>query len=555
MEMDRYAGGSESPIDKTEGPRARSKPPRSLLHPSLLADGFAAYHGPTSSFHVESLKESPQTPTGSAEEVRRNIRDAHLPTLRANAELLHTVWEPLIRSKTEQDFGIPPDLATYLLHIYWLFQHPLHNVVYKPCFVMDLALGGPYCSKFLLMSIFALAARHTTNQCAMDVPDKGELFLQRAKQLLLEEMSENKPKIPTIQGLLLLGARQCAVGNTSEGWVFTGMAIRMLTDIGLHLPTQKLMEFERMAPADLEARKRLFFAAYVWDKTISLTLGRPPGLTRLPHSVEDLFDDSDNTEIWSNPNLEGCPPTPSYNTLAFQNFCRLGELTTLIIASVYNRECFDTKSEDLESMESMLHRWFDALPFELKMEDPANCASCPPPHILSLNLLYHTLIILLYRPYLQVHHVPDLQQYATKACLEQVRIVHSIFVLYGKTFRYELMTYLVNYCVYTAATIDAYEMRSSEQRSREEATVRLSLSLQILESGARQTPGIRRSIDIIKHQLNSPKHTLFQLRRSNSIPRLPTSIPPKRFSNPYSTPRKLNPQHAVPLGHHPDCTN
>ena len=62
----------------------------------------------------------------------------------------------------------------------------------------------------------------------------------------------------------------------------------MMTDIGLHLNIEKLKDLERLTPADLECRKRLYFSAFIWDKTLSLALGRPPTLTKLAHSVEDL---------------------------------------------------------------------------------------------------------------------------------------------------------------------------------------------------------------------------------------------------------------------------
>lgn len=155
---------------------------------------------------------------------------------------------------------------------------------------MDLALGGPYCSKFLLMCIFALAGRNVNPEThdmsfASTSHDKGEGFLLRAKQLLVNELGETKPRIPTIQGLLILGGRQCAVGKSSEGWIFTGLAIRMLTDIGLHLP---IHDHERLTAAELECRKRLYLSAYVWDKSLSLSLGRPPALTHLSVSVQDL---------------------------------------------------------------------------------------------------------------------------------------------------------------------------------------------------------------------------------------------------------------------------
>lgn len=101
---------------------------------------------------------------------------------------------------------------------------------------MDMALGGPYYSKFLLLCIMALAARHLSETTANHaVLAKGEAFLKEARGLLAEHLADSRPQIPTIQGLLVLAGRQCAVGKPSEGWLYTGMATRMLSDLGLHL--------------------------------------------------------------------------------------------------------------------------------------------------------------------------------------------------------------------------------------------------------------------------------------------------------------------------------
>lgn len=94
---------------------------------------------------------------------------------------------------------------------------------------MDMAIGGSYYSDFLLMAIFSLSARHLSEQ-QRDFRGigRGERFLARAKELLLEEMMAAKPRIPTIQGLLILGGRQCAMGSSSEGWLYTGMVSQQL---------------------------------------------------------------------------------------------------------------------------------------------------------------------------------------------------------------------------------------------------------------------------------------------------------------------------------------
>ena len=74
-------------------------------------------------------------------------------------------------------------------------------------------------------------------------------------------------------------------------------------------------------------------------------------------------------------------------------------------------------------------------------------------HILSLNLLYRTLLIILYRPYLQASQLHSLQARANGVCVSRAKIIHKFFIIYGKSFNYKLMIYLVNYCSYTAATL------------------------------------------------------------------------------------------------------
>jgi hypothetical protein len=64
----------------------------------------------------------------------------------------------------------------------------------------------------------------------------------------------------------------------------------MLEDVGLHLriPDAKLVELERCTPVELEARKRLYNSAFIWEKTMCLALGRSPSLTVQPYSPSDI---------------------------------------------------------------------------------------------------------------------------------------------------------------------------------------------------------------------------------------------------------------------------
>lgn len=137
---------------------------------------------------------------------------------------------------------------------------------------------------------------------------------------------QDKPSsIPTAQGLLILGGRECACGNHSQGFLCTSlftcrsplcssdtssllfsdtaMGLSMAIDLGVQVDGTKVGAASHQDPMEIEVRKRLFWSCYVvrpenissalalrrclltvldilfglqWDKSISLCLGRAP---------------------------------------------------------------------------------------------------------------------------------------------------------------------------------------------------------------------------------------------------------------------------------------
>ncbi|KAK1474948.1 hypothetical protein CTAM01_15782 [Colletotrichum tamarilloi] len=353
----------------------------------LGEDGTVIYNGPTSRFHAGSLEETHLTGEHQDSDPKR----AQVEVLQSQYALMDSVWLPLIAAKPVMNgTGIDTTLGMALLDIYWTWLHPLHSCVYRPILMMDLALGGPYCTDFLLLCIFGLAARHLPEQVtAAAGVGRGDQFIARARELLLKEMTAMKPAIPTIQGLLILGGRQCAMGKSSEGWLYTGMAVRMMKDIGLHLDITKLSRLERWTPAEIETRKRLYNSAYIWDKTLSLALGRPPSLIRRPYPAQDILDKVDDQRSWKPVQAtevsENFIASPSWTTSAFCAFCRLHEATTdmmLLFSSTSRNEEFTTQMEELDSR---ICQWYHEIPSPLRIEDASMLDQSPPPHIVSLK--------------------------------------------------------------------------------------------------------------------------------------------------------------------------
>lgn len=111
----------------------------------------------------------------------------------------------------------------------------------------------------------------------------------------------------------------------------------------------------------------------------------------------------------------------------------------------------------------------------------------------------------MYRPFFK----PDLLspsdpfcETARRVCVEEAATVNQFFQAYGDTFDFRNQTYLTSYCVYTAATIEVLQVQNSPKDVSTAAVHRLATTLRMLEAEAAQTPGIRRSVDIIKAQLD-----------------------------------------------------
>jgi hypothetical protein len=116
------------------------------------------------------------------------------------------------------------------------------------------------------------------------------------------------------------------------------------------------------------------------------------------------------------------------------------------------------------------------------------------------------MLILIFRPFFTWRWHSKLRDQplavrAQQVCTDQTIAVNELFRTYGRLFAFQYQSYLVSYCVYTAATIDVRLMQHDDKAVAEMAAGRLTITLQMLETEVKQTPGIKRSIEIIRSHL------------------------------------------------------
>lgn len=394
---------------------------------------------------------------------------------------------------------VDSQLCNELLETYWCWPHHLHLVLCRKIFMRDLTSSGPYVTPFLLNAVLAQAARYS------DRPEASKLsqtFAQRTLDTLPAELDKGS-SIPTIQALLIFSARECACGRTSQGWLYSGMAFRMMRDMGIHIPPRKLSHLGgHFSPAELALRQQVFWSCYTWDKTMSLCLGRAPAMHDViaPPTNDILLDGEEaEDEAWR----------PRFSTLSalevgvtqkarsnsrFVAYCQLCVIIDEVLATLYSKphSVQNHLQGFLDRSIEKLEKWAQRLSSNLYVREDSRSVSCPPLHILLLNLLYHATIILLCRPYRSKQ--PHAQKMATTAA----GMIDRLFMLHIRRFGFRVITYLESYTMFVASTINILDLK--EGIDEEGAGARLALSLEILRN-ATSTPSNARCVEIIEQLL------------------------------------------------------
>lgn len=449
--------------------------------PFVSADdeGRINFFGATSGLHNSS--KTSHTPEYSPQHVRNQLI--------ANAFLQRQKEYEL---PTRGDFdGVPAELATHLLNLHWNRQHHSFLLTYRPAFTRDLMHGGIYYSRFLLNAIFASASLFSDrielrdDQC--NPQTAGDRFLRRCQELLYLDSLLGQSSIPTVIGLLHLGSAYIARGEMSKSWNYTGLAIRMAFDLGLHLDIRR----PGLNAEDVEIRRRAFWAAFITDKLQCLYLGRPLAIQlRDSHVSTELLDTTEELESWSpyvDPQSCNFPvtltPIPTFTISAFQKFCVLSKL----MAGVINRFYFvgATSSDPQSSLEELDHAlvsWYNSLPESLMFQpwspDSSVASKSVTPNIMVLHSAYHSLVILLHRPFVSNGHLRSKSppENSWKACRAAATHITGIIDKWKEIYALYKAPYLLGYSAYVACTIHVRDV-ALQQGKRNHAMLMSTLSM------------------------------------------------------------------------------
>lgn len=259
-------------------------------------------------------------------------------------------------------------------------------------------IQGAYYSDVLLNAILS----HSVRWCKaepqigplLDSFDGGAQFSHRALTGVFDSLKVGYAGIPTIQTLLLLSAQECGRGNRTQAWLYSGMAFRLLDDLGISIDSRKYSGSAQLSDEDIEIRNRLFWSCYFWDKVLSLYFGRAPTMQHSHVSPPRMIlDDTAEIEIWTPHGVtftDGAhyPPTQAHSTSCFMKMCGLAEVLNQILIHIYDPIRRSTDSEFYDCIQEQaknLGQWWEELPEYLKLVATDLPPYSPPSHIVILK--------------------------------------------------------------------------------------------------------------------------------------------------------------------------
>ncbi|KAK7529010.1 fungal-specific transcription factor domain-containing protein [Phyllosticta citriasiana] len=430
----------------------------------LAPDGHLRYYGATSNI----LCDFPDTDhTQTRRTVRRDGRD---------------VLEAANLDKT-----VDPSIEEHLISLYFAWQEPFFHVVDEKMYRIgkqewreekkDVAYYSEVLTNAMCAAGAAFDARYHPNFVTWP-KSLSDYFADRAKALL--ELEMDSPCIATVQALVILGSHEMACKRDARGWLYSGMAMRLAFDLGLHLDMSSYVRQGKISSTEAEIRRVTFWGAYIVDHLSGFYYGRPVRINNGDISVAKPTSDPSSAimSAWVPYGLH--TPMASDPSMMFQvplelvsratvELCEIMEPLGHVLYGVSN-----ISRQDLHLLSykvtGQIFEWKANLQPLLQVDyQDTNTAYLP--QVLLLHMLYHQFIIYIHRPYVSKTYIqPSPPQgpghmHAQQMCIESATAIVDLLRLYEQRYTFRRMNIQAVSIIFTTSLILIFLICSKQRGS------------------------------------------------------------------------------------------
>lgn len=219
--------------------------------------------------------------------------------------------------------------------------------------------------------------------------------------------------LTAVQICVLVGSFYLYTGRPNLGFVILGSGIRCAYALGLH----REPSWVRLAEEDIEERRLVWWALFIFDRFAAIVYGHPCGIREGEFQVETPSNLDINGEHHpdgtATSEIEGRQePVTVFSYLSLK--IDLYRASSPILTDLYFRKEQQNMGRFIRDLDGRLSRWHRALPPELRLDviskGPVTAqTSTFMLQALTLQVAYDNILILLHRPLLQKQQgLPDM---------------------------------------------------------------------------------------------------------------------------------------------------
>ncbi|KAM0746562.1 hypothetical protein T439DRAFT_329671 [Meredithblackwellia eburnea MCA 4105] len=421
--------GEAGESDDEEGRLPWTDAARGVAFLSLNASGSTVYVGPSSGFSWARVilggMAGAEAAQGQASASRHFPPDVNSMSYRpsptasrspipdnALESVAHEVAESVLSHTFRHVQPRYPFLDWLLVHEYWQHRDEIMMNAVQPGATSEVRTAA-----FFIWMIFAIGARLVKSAPAGGLATPEQYYDKAMNHL---EIIVVRHDLKNVQALMLMVMYYFRSSDSPSVWFVCGIIIRLCVSLGLH---RKLRgpRAATISPYVLQLRKRLFWTAYYLDRMMSMSLGRPMGISDRDIDI-DLPLDLDCVD--PNPLAENVKPGITSMSSGI-HLTKLKQIESLIQKQAYRVDRPVDDSPD--NLLCLLDAWQAEIPEEASGPNVWNIPSVSHDYFVlrGLEARLYLLRPLSVGPSLNPKYIKLLAQYAAEACETHKRLHQS----------------------------------------------------------------------------------------------------------------------------------